>query len=121
MKIDEARAEAILKVKVLHAAMSKLISGLLVDSRERSLALTNLEQAEMWACRSIEDHGIEENLKESAEQMLAEIESGVIMDGIVDEPVSPPRNYEYMLEDVSVILSNLMRTVSIEYHEKAGE
>lgn len=120
-ELNDSKLEAMAKVRILHAAMSKLISSLLVDSRERELALVSIEQAEMWTCRSIERHGAEHNLKECADAMLAEVENGEIAEGIPFQRIEKPRNYEHMLANVYDTLTELMRAVSVSYHSGDGE
>ena len=120
-KIDDSKLEAIAKVRILHAAMAKLISCLLVDSRELEQALVSIEQAEMWTSRSIEKHGVKLELKKCAMVMLEDVANGDIEDIAGLQDVKMPKNYEFMLANVYEVLTELMRVVSISYHSEDGD
>ena len=56
--LDDAQARAIATVRDIMKAAALRIDGLCPDGREKSLALTKLEEAAMWANKSIAVGGV---------------------------------------------------------------
>ena len=120
-ELPEDRVEAIAKVNLMTRVVLGMLKSLLKPSKELDCAVQHVEEGQMWATRSIERNGLQEDLSEQAREMMdglgAEICAEVERSN--KDPESPT-NYDDMLVDASIVLSDMMRIISSEYHKKPG-